>query len=69
MQTSASPIRFIRLPDVLKQTGLSRSYVYKLESKGQFPRRVKLGVLASAWIESEVQNWCADRVEATRGAA
>jgi prophage regulatory protein len=74
MQSAPSLIRFIRLPDVLKQTGLSRSYIYKLESKGQFPRHVKLGVgasvsSASAWIEAEVQQWCSERVEASRGAA
>ena len=68
MSSQPSPIRFIRLPEVQNQTGLSRSYIYRLESEGRFPTRVKLGVLASAWIESEVQRWCESRVEAARGA-
>lgn len=69
MQSIPDPIRFVRLPDVCRQTGLSRSQIYRLENAGQFPRRVKLGQAASAWIESEVLRWCADRIAASREVA
>ena len=59
------PVRFIRLPEVLAITGMSRSQAYRLEALGQFPRHVKLGAAMSAWIEAEVMQWCADRI-ATR---
>jgi len=71
---SPAPIRFSRLPEVCRQTGLSRTHIYRLEARGLFPHRVKLGVgasvsCASAWIESEVQQWCADRIAESRGDA
>nr|WP_283256105.1 AlpA family transcriptional regulator [Dyella humicola] len=53
--------------DVCETTGLSRSQTYRLEADGRFPRRIKLGVSASGWIESEVQSWVAERIAASRG--
>lgn len=67
--SDARTIRFLRLASVLETTGLSRSQIYRLEAAGQFPMRVKLGVAASAWVESEVLQWCADRIALSRGAA
>ena len=61
--------RFVRLAEVCRTSGLSRSQIYRLEAAAQFPKRVKLGASASAWIESEVLQWCADRVAASREVA
>lgn len=69
MQSTPEPFRFLRLPEVCRLTALSRSQIYRLEASSQFPRRVKLGQAASAWIESEVLQWCADRIAASRGVA
>lgn len=55
--------RLIRLREVMRKTGLSRSYVYALAQKGQFPKPVKLSERSSAWIESEVQNWIDERIQ------
>lgn len=68
MQSPSVPLRFLRLPAVCAQTGLSRSQIYRLEALGKFPRRVKLGDLASAWVEAEVVQWCTDRIAASRDA-
>ena len=56
--------RLIRLREVMTKTGLSRSYVYALSQKGQFPKPVKLSERSSAWIESEVQDWIDERIQA-----
>ena len=56
--------RLIRLREVMAKTGLSRSYVYALAQKGQFPQPVKLTERSSAWIESEVQSWINSRIQA-----
>lgn len=64
-----SSFRFVRLAEVCRTSGLSRSQIYRLEAAGHFPKRVKLGLSASAWIESEVLQWCVDRVAASRMAA
>lgn len=59
--------RFLRLREVLELTGLSRSQTYRLEAAGKFPRRVKLGESASAWLDTEIAEWQAERVAASRG--
>lgn len=58
--------RLIRVRDVMAKTGLSRSYVYDLASKGLFPKPLKLTERSSAWVESEIQDWIRERI-AQRG--
>ncbi len=45
----------LRLPQVLKRTGLAKSSLYEKISKGEFPAPVKLGSRASGWLEHEVE--------------
>ena len=45
---------FIRLKKVESKTGLKKSTVYDLMSRGEFPKSIKIGERAVAWIESEV---------------
>ena len=53
--------RILRLPEVLEMTGLSRTTVWRLERKGEFPRRVQLGPRAVGWQSSAVEEWLASR--------
>ena len=55
-----------RLPGVRKTTGLSRSQIYLLMSKGKFPASITLGDRAVGWIEAEIQGWLEDRIQASR---
>lgn len=52
----------LRISDVRKRVGLSRSQIYKLASEGKFPRQIRLGLRASGWLESEIEEWIAQRV-------
>lgn len=61
------PVHFLRLPAVCARTGLSRSHIHRLEAAGKFPKRVKLSPAASAWVLSEIDEWAAGRVAASRG--
>jgi|APSaa5957512576_1039674.scaffolds.fasta_scaffold18638_3 prophage regulatory protein len=56
----------LRLPAVLKRTGLSRSTVYLLISKDKFPESISLGDRAVGWIESEIDQWLEERISASR---
>jgi prophage regulatory protein len=58
--------KILRLPIVLDRTGLSRSTVYLRVSEGKFPRPVSLGARAVGWIETEVEEWIAGQIEASR---
>jgi prophage regulatory protein len=56
----------IRLPQVKTRTGLSRSTIYKRISEGSFPRQVSLGDKAVGWIEQEIDDWIACRIQDAR---
>ncbi len=60
------PRKILRLPNVLDRTGLSRSTVYQRVMEGRFPRPVSLGARAVGWIETEVDEWIARQIEASR---
>jgi prophage regulatory protein len=51
----------IRLPLVLKKTGLSRMTIYRLENRGEFPKRKQLSPNSVGWLESEIDEWIATR--------
>lgn len=51
------PIRFLRFPAVLARTGLSRSTIWRLERRGEFPRHRRISRNAVAWVEAEVVDW------------
>ena len=62
-------VRFLRLPEVLARTGLSRSTIYVRLDQGRFPRPVSLGGRAVGWIEAEVDEWIRERIAASRSDA
>jgi prophage regulatory protein len=61
--------RLIRLPEVLRSVGLSRSEWYRLISLQRAPPPVPLGEKSRAWVESEIQAWIAERIAAREKAA
>ena len=60
------PTRFLRLPEVMERTGLSRSTIYVRLAEGRFPRPVALGARAVGWIEAEVDEWVRERIAESR---
>ena len=56
----------LRLPDVKRSTGLSRSTIYLRIAQGTFPKPVSLGGRVVGWLEAEVQQWLRRRIEASR---
>lgn len=51
--------RLLRLDAVKEITGLSRSTIY---ADPNFPRPVKIGERAVAWVEEEIQEWVNARI-------
>ena len=51
-----------RKPRVEDKSGLKSSRIYELVAEGKFPRPVKLGPRASAWVSTEVLAWIAERI-------
>lgn len=59
----------LRLERVMELTGQSRNQLYVAMRKGVFPRPVKIGERAAAWVQAEVQKWISDRIAARDTAA
>ena len=58
--------RLLRRPDVLYRCGISNSTLHRLINAGNFPAPIQLGPRAVAWVESEINEWIEQRIEASR---
>lgn len=58
--------RLLRLPSVKYRTGLSKSEVYRRVQVGTFPKPIKVGSRAVAWIESDIDAWIANCIDQGR---
>jgi prophage regulatory protein len=56
------PTALIRRKEVEQLTALSRSRIYDLMSRGEFPKPVRLGVMSVAWPSNEIQQWIDARI-------
>jgi prophage regulatory protein len=59
--------KFMDLPQVLDMTRTSRSHLYALVAKKEFPSPIKLGLRSTRWLEAEVQDWMESRIAQSRG--
>ena len=53
--------RMIRLPEICRLTGISKSTIYRLIGQGRFPKSVSGGDRLSLWRLREVMAWNRDR--------
>lgn len=56
---SAEPVApvFLRMPMVMRLTGLGRSTIYRLIAAQKFPSPVQLGTRAVAWRRADLDRW------------
>ena len=54
--------KFLRLSEVQRRVPYSRSTIYLKVSRGQFPQPINLGARAVAWLESDIDEWIAQRI-------
>lgn len=47
----------LRRPDVERRTGLSRSTIYAMMNRGEFPRPIQLSARAVGWMASDIDAW------------
>jgi prophage regulatory protein len=56
----------IRLRQAILKTGLSRSTIYTLIKLGDFPKQIQLSPRTMGFLESEIDEWIAGRIAASR---
>jgi len=57
--TDKNDLRILRIWEVQTRTGYSKTTIYRLETEGKFPKRVKLGENSTGWFEHEVAEYLA----------
>jgi len=57
---------FMRLPQVEEYTCLSKSTIYRLIDKGEFPKQVYLGARSVVWVKSHIDEWCSSKIKDTQ---
>ncbi|MBO9432352.1 AlpA family transcriptional regulator [Sulfitobacter sp. R18_1] len=58
--------KILRCRDVQEVTGLSRSTIYRMMDRNDFPKATKLGVRAIGWRQSVVADWIEGRCTGRR---
>ena len=54
--------KFLKLKVVTDLTGLSRSSIYLMMSKDEFPKRISIGARAVAWSSEDIDNWIESKI-------
>jgi prophage regulatory protein len=68
-QLQRNTLTVLRLPQVMEKVGISRSGVYQRVKEGSFPPAVRLGRRSVGWLEGEIDDWLAARIEESRKGA
>ena len=58
--------RILRRQLVESQTGLSRSKIYDLITRDEFPRPIKIGARAVGWVEADIAAWINEKIDAAK---
>lgn len=60
-----SPSLFLRLPAVMRLTGLGRSTIYRMVADNRFPCPVRIASRAVAWRRADLDRWSESRPTVT----
>jgi len=58
--------RILRLPEVIKRTGIKRSTIYLKMQLDEFPQSISLGARSCGWLESDIDSWISSCIENSR---
>ena len=58
--------KILRLPEVKKRTGLSRSSIYLKASQGSFPKPYKISERAVGWLQSDIDDWLSNCIKSSQ---
>lgn len=59
-------IRLLRLPQVMRQTGLRKTKLYELQKRGSSPMRIQITANSVGWVEEEVNARIAARIAVSK---
>ena len=68
-QTKTAIPVLLKRRDVERMTTLSKAHIYALIRTNQFPSPIKLSAGSSVWLQSDVEQWINDKINASKGGA
>lgn len=66
MRNKIAGKRLIRVPEVLRRVGFSRTTMYELIKEGRFPDKVIIGERSVAFVESDIDSWIENTISDSR---
>ena len=60
------PTVLVRPDAVCQRFGFRRSQLYAMISRGEFPRPINISARATAFVETELEDWATARIAASR---
>jgi prophage regulatory protein len=69
MTTPLEPGELMLRPERKQRVPLSESTIYRMEQRGEFPRRIPISTKRVAWRRSEIEAWLAERMALSRSDA
>lgn len=61
MEHQFAPRKALRIDSVIDRTGVSKTHLYRLIQRGQFPRPVKLSDRISVWDAALIDRWLSEK--------
>ncbi len=58
-------MRYIRFKELRQLIPLGRTTIWRMMREGRFPQSRRIGKMAAAWLESEVEDWIKERAQAS----
>jgi len=56
-------MKFIRIKDVMKKTGLARSTIWLWVKEEKIPKPIKLSERVTVWKESDIDEWMESKID------
>ncbi len=66
VDVNSKPSDLIRMKEVIRMTGFSRSTIYLKMKKRDFPQAISLGCRSIAWLRKDVKDWILSKVNTSR---
>lgn len=57
---------FIKLKEVQKRCSLSKTKIYDMMKKDEFPKNVLISIKCVVWLESEIDAWMQTKISEAR---
>ena len=60
-------MKLLRAAQVVEKVGFSKNTLYRQIKAGKFPVQIQITENRTGWLESEIDAWIQERVDAPRG--